>query len=82
MSEYTFKEMDPQETETAVGKNFNPDSPYAANSIYFPGRDTPIAGCPAPRKIIADTGAAVVGLETYIIKINKENIRAYTFLYR
>ena len=51
--------MDPQETETAVGKNFNPDSPYAANSIYFPGHDTPIAGCPAPRKIIADTGAAV-----------------------
>ena len=54
MSEYSFKQMDPQETETAVGNNINNNSPYAANSIYFPGHDTPI-----PRNIIADTGAAV-----------------------
>ena len=51
--------MDPKETETAVGKNFNHNSPYAANSKYHPGSETPITGCPAPRKIIADTGAAV-----------------------
>ena len=59
MHEYPFKQMDPNETETAVGKNFNLNSPYAANSIYYLGLETPITGCPAPRKIIADTGAAV-----------------------
>ena len=42
MNEYSFKQMDPNETETAVGKNFNHNSPYAANSIYyvFGTRDT------------------------------------------
>ena len=59
MSEYSFKQMDPKETETAVGRNLNNNSPYAANSEYFPGPETPITGCPAPRKVIADTGAAV-----------------------
>ena len=52
MSEYSFKQMDPKETEIAVGENFRPDSKYAAESLYH-------SGCPAPRKIIADTGAAV-----------------------
>ena len=52
MHEYSFKQMDPAETETAVGKN------YAANSIFYSGLGEPITGCPAPRKIIADTGAA------------------------
>ena len=59
MHEYSFKQMDPNETETAVGNNFNHISPYAANSTYYSGLETPITGCPAPRKIIADTGAAV-----------------------
>ena len=59
MNEYSFKQMDPHEAETAVGKNFNHNSPYAANSKYYPGSETPITGCPAPRKIIADTGVAV-----------------------
>ena len=59
MHEYLFKQMDPDETETAVGKNFNRNSPYAANSIYYSGLGESIIGCPAPRKIIADTGAAV-----------------------
>ena len=59
MSEYSFKQMGPQETETAAGNNLNSNSPYAANSEYFPGHDTPVTGCPAPRKVIADTGAAV-----------------------
>ena len=48
MSEYSFEQMGPKETETAVGKNFNSNSPYAANSEYFPGHETPITGCPAP----------------------------------
>ena len=51
--------MDPKKTETAVGKNVNHNRPYAANSEYFPGSETPITGCPAPRKVIANTGAAV-----------------------
>ena len=34
MHEYSFKQMDPNATETAVGKNFNHNSPYAANCIY------------------------------------------------
>ena len=59
MHEYSFKQMDPNETETAVGKNFNHNSPYAANSIYYSGLETPITGCPAPRNIITGTGAAV-----------------------
>ena len=59
MHEYSFKQMDPAETETAVGKNFNNNSPYAANSMFYSGLGEPITGCPAPRKIIADTGAAV-----------------------
>ena len=59
MNEYSFKQMDPSEIETAVGKNFNHNSPYAANSVYFSRLQTPLTGCPAPRKIIADTGAAV-----------------------
>ena len=54
MHEDSFKQMDPNETETAVGENFNHNSPYAANSIYYSGLETPITGCPAPRKIIAD----------------------------
>ena len=52
MGEYSFKQMDPKETEIAIGDNFKPDSEYAADSLYY-------SGCPAPRKIIADTGAAV-----------------------
>ena len=32
---------------------------YAANSLYHSGLPEPLTGCPAPRKIIADTGAAV-----------------------
>ena len=52
MSEYLFKHMDPKGSETAIGHNFRPDSKYAAESMYY-------SGCPAPRKIIADTGAAV-----------------------
>ena len=59
MHEYSFKYMDPAETEAAVGKNFNHNSPFAANSIFYSGLGEPITGCPAPRKIIADTGAAV-----------------------
>ena len=51
--------MDPAETETAVGKNFNRNSPYAANSIFYSGLGAPITGCPAPRKIIVDTGVAM-----------------------
>ena len=42
-----FKKMDPNKTETGVLHNFVIDP-----KIYY-------AGCPAPRKIIADTGAAV-----------------------
>ena len=42
-----FKKMDPNKTETGVLHNFTIDP-----KIYY-------AGCPAPRKIIADTGAAV-----------------------
>ena len=49
--------MDPKETETAVGDN--PESKYAANSLYYSGLPEPLTGCPAPRKIIADTGTAV-----------------------
>ena len=52
VSEYSFKQMDPKETEIAVGENFRLGSKYAAESLYY-------SGCPAPRKIIADTGAAV-----------------------
>ena len=52
MGEYSFKQMDPKETETAVGENVDPNSIYHKESIIHPG-------CPAPRKIIADTGAAV-----------------------
>ena len=59
MHEYSFKQIDPNETETAVGKNFNPNSRYAANSLFYSGLSEPITGCPAPRKVIADTGAAV-----------------------
>ena len=59
MNTYSFKQMDPAETEAAVGKNFNHNSPYAANSIIYSGLGEPITGCRAPRKIIADTGAAV-----------------------
>ena len=44
--------MDPKETETAVGENVKHDGIYNKESLYYPG-------CPAPRKIIADTGAAV-----------------------
>ena len=58
MREYSFKQMDPIETETAVGRNFNSNSPCAANSMFYSGLWKPITGCPAPRKIIADTGAA------------------------
>ena len=59
MSEYPLKQMDPKETETAVGENFNPDSIYAATSMHYSGLPEPLTGCPAPRNIIADTGAAV-----------------------
>ena len=59
MPEHSFKQMDLNASETAVGKNFNHDSPYAANSKYYTGLEEPVTGCPAPRKIIADTGAAV-----------------------
>ena len=59
MHGYSFKQMDLAETETAVGENFNHNSPYAANSISYSGLGEPITGCPAPRKVIADTGAAV-----------------------
>ena len=52
MGEYSFKQMDPKETETAVGENSNPDSNYRIEPTRHPG-------CHAPRKIIADTGAAV-----------------------
>jgi len=52
MGEYSFKHMAPKETETAVGENFKPDNISIKESLYYPG-------CPAPRKIIADTGAAV-----------------------
>ena len=52
MNEYSFKQMDPNRAEAAVGVNTRPDSKYAAESLYY-------SGCPAPRKIIADTGAAV-----------------------
>ena len=52
MGENSFKQMDPKETETAVGDNYKPDNIYNTESLYYPG-------CPAPRKIIADTGAAV-----------------------
>ena len=37
MHEYSFKQMDPAETEPAVGKNFNQNNPYAANSIFYSG---------------------------------------------
>ena len=43
----------------AAGRNFNPNRKYAANSLFVPGLSGPITGCPAPRKIIADTGDAV-----------------------
>ena len=81
MSEYSFKQMDPKETETAVGKNFNSNRPYAANSEYFSGPEAPITGCPAPRKVIADTGAAVdlIGAIDLHNK-DKENFRAYSLL--
>ena len=59
MSEYSFKQMDPKETETAVGENFRLDNKYAAESLYYSGLPEPLSGCPAPRKIIADTGAVV-----------------------
>ena len=59
MHEYSFKQMDPAETETAVGKNFNHNSPYAASSIFHSGLGEPITGCPTPRKITVDTSAAV-----------------------
>ena len=52
MNEYSFKQMDPDMTEIAVGVNYNPDNKYAAESLYY-------SGCPALRKIIADTGEAV-----------------------
>ena len=83
MSEYPFKQMGPKETETAAGNSFNSNSPYAANSKYFPGSETPITGCPAPRKVIADTGAAVdlIGARDLHNKINKRNFRAYSLLY-
>ena len=58
MSEYSFKQMDLKETETAVGENFSPDGIYAATSLYYSGLPEPLTGCPAPRKTIADTGAA------------------------
>ena len=59
MHEYSFKQMDPNAIETAVCKNVNHNSPYAANSIYYSRLEEPITGCPAPRKVIADTGVAV-----------------------
>ena len=59
MYEYSFKQLDPNETEISVGRNFNPNSRYAANSLFYSGLSEPITGCPAPRNIIADTGAAV-----------------------
>ena len=37
MHEYSSKQMDPAETETAVGKNFNHSNPYAANSLFYSG---------------------------------------------
>ena len=42
VSEYPFKQLDPKETETAIGKNFTLDSIYAANSLYFSGLSEPI----------------------------------------
>ena len=48
----SFKQMDPKVTEAAIGDNFRPDDTYTAESLYY-------SGFPAPRKIIADTGAAV-----------------------
>ena len=53
MNEYSFKQTDPDMTEIAVGVSFNPNRKYAAESLYYS------SGCPAPRKIIADAGAAV-----------------------
>ena len=44
MNEYSFKQMDPRQTETAIGKNFNPDSKYAANSMFYSGLSEPIIG--------------------------------------
>ena len=83
MHEYSFKRMDPAETETSVGKNFNHNSPYAANSIYYSGLGEPITGCPAPRKIIADTGAAVdlIGVRDLHSQGKQRNLRAHSFLY-
>ena len=40
MNGYSFKQMGPDMTETAVGVNFNPNSKYAAESLYY-------SGCPA-----------------------------------
>jgi hypothetical protein len=42
-----LRQMNPNNTETAIGENYNPTE------------TTRHPGCPAPRKIIADTGAAV-----------------------
>ena len=42
MNEYSFKQMDRKETETAIGKNFNPDTKYATNSLYYSGLSEPI----------------------------------------
>ena len=83
MREYSIKQMDPAETETAVGKNFSHNNPYAANSIFYSGLEEPIIGCPAPRKIIADTGAAVdlVGARDLHNKDKQRNLRAHSFLY-
>ena len=50
MHEDSFKQMDPAKTETAVGDT---------TSRSYSGSGEPVTGCPAPRKIIADTGAAV-----------------------
>ena len=50
MHEDSSKQMNPARTETAVAKT---------NSMFCSGLGEPITGCPAPRKVIADTGAAV-----------------------
>ena len=47
----SFKQMDPATTETAVGSS--------TTSMSCSGLGGPVVGCPAPRKIIAGTGAAV-----------------------
>ena len=45
-----FGQMDPAKTETAVSDTA---------SMSYSGLGEAVTGCPAPRKIIADTGAAV-----------------------